>query len=47
LQEKDDQLAAISEKYDADIALLKNAIDEMQQLLKNPDSLVKIANAKC
>jgi hypothetical protein len=44
LQEKDDQLAAMSDKYDADIALLKDAIHDMQQLLKNPNLLSKLGN---
>ena len=43
LQEKDKQLEAMSEKYDTDIALLKDAIHDMQQLLRNPDGLLKIS----
>jgi hypothetical protein len=43
LQEKDDQLTAMSVKYDADIALLKDAIHDMQQLLKNPNRLFDIS----
>lgn len=43
LEEKDRQLKEISERYDADIALLKDAIHDMQQLLKNPEKLFQIA----
>jgi hypothetical protein len=46
LEERDKQLAAVSGKYDADIALLKDAIHDMQQLLKNPDKLFEIAKNK-
>lgn len=30
-------------KYDSDIALLKDAISDMQQLLKNPKKLTEIS----
>jgi len=43
LQEKDEIVRSMKEKYDADIELLKNAISDMQQLLRNPEKLVKIA----
>jgi hypothetical protein len=43
LDEKDRQLVAMSEKYDTDIALLKDAIHDMQELLKNPETLGEIA----
>jgi hypothetical protein len=43
LQEKDDTVRAMKEKYDADIELLKNAISDMQQLLKNPRKLAQIS----
>lgn len=39
LQEKDDTIQSMREKYDTDIALLKDAISDMQQLLKNPQKL--------
>ena len=42
LAEKDKQLVDMSEKYDTDIALLKDAIFDMQQLLKNPEKLLGI-----
>jgi hypothetical protein len=45
LEEKDEQLTAMSEKYDTDIELLKDAIKEMQQLLKNPERLMAISKA--
>jgi hypothetical protein len=34
----------MKEKYDADIELLKNAISDMQQLLKNPIKLAEISS---
>ena len=34
LQEKDREIAGLKQKYDADIALLKEAMLDMQQLLK-------------
>jgi integrase len=43
LREKDRELQAISEKYDAEIALLKNAISDMQELL--PERLSEIAKS--
>jgi hypothetical protein len=45
LQEKDEQIHTMREKYDTDIQLLKNAISDMQQLLKNPAKLVQISQA--
>jgi hypothetical protein len=36
----------LQEKYDADIALLKEAMSDMQQLLKNPTKLVEIASSR-
>jgi Mg2+ and Co2+ transporter CorA len=45
LEEKDEQLTAMSEKYDTDIELLKDAIKDMQQLLKNPERLMAISKA--
>jgi integrase len=44
LQEKDKQIHTLREKYDTDIELLKNAIADMQQLLKNPEKLTQIAS---
>jgi hypothetical protein len=43
LDEKDRQLKEISEKYESDIALPKDAIYDMQQLLKNPQKLFQIS----
>ena len=43
LEEKDEQLTAMSEKYDTDIALLKDAIKDMQEFLRNPERLAEIA----
>ena len=34
---------ALKERYDSDIALLKDAIYDMQQLLKDPEKLAEIA----
>jgi integrase len=45
LQEKDRQIAGLKEKYDTDIALLKQAMLDMQQLLKNPEKLADISRA--
>jgi hypothetical protein len=35
----------LKEKYDVDIALLKEAMLDLLQLLKNPDKLAEISNA--
>jgi hypothetical protein len=43
LEEKDRQMKEMSERYDSDIALLKDAIYDMQQLLKNPHRLFDIS----
>ena len=43
LQEKDREIAGLKEKYDTDIALLKEAMLDMQQLLKNPEKLAEIS----
>jgi hypothetical protein len=43
LQEKDREIAGLKKKYDADMALLKQAMCDMQQLLKNPDKLAEIS----
>lgn len=45
LQEKDKEIHTLREKYDTDIELLKNAIADMQQLLKSPERLVEINKA--
>jgi hypothetical protein len=45
LQEKDNELHTLREKYDTDIELLKNAISDMQQLLKNPTKLAELSQA--
>jgi hypothetical protein len=42
LQEKDREIAGLKEKYDADIGL-KEAMLDMQQLLKNPEKLAEIS----
>ena len=49
LQEKEEQIQNMKGKYDTDIALLKDAIYDMQQLLKDPEKLAeieKISNLK-
>lgn len=43
LQEKEEQIQNMKGKYDTDIALLKDAISDMQQLLKNPKKLTEIS----
>jgi hypothetical protein len=43
LLEKDREIAALREKYDTDIALLKEAMLDMQQLLKNPEKLAELS----
>src|SRR5262249_14859647 len=43
LLEKDREIAGLKEKYDADIALLKEAMLDMQRLLKNPERLAEIS----
>jgi hypothetical protein len=45
LQEKDREIAGLKEKYDADIALLEEAMLDMQRLLKNPEKLAEISRA--
>jgi site-specific recombinase XerD len=39
------EIQTLREKYDADIELVKNAISDMQQLLKSPERLVEINKA--
>ncbi len=43
LLEKDREIAALKEKYDVDIALLKEAMLDMQQLLKSPEKLAELS----
>jgi len=43
LQEKDIEIAGLKQKYDTDIALLKDQMRDMQQLLKNPERLAEIS----
>ncbi|MFZ0510894.1 MAG: hypothetical protein WAM14_04740, partial [Candidatus Nitrosopolaris sp.] len=45
LLEKDREISGLKEKYDTDIALLKEAMLDMQQLLKNPEKLAEISRA--
>ena len=42
-QQKESEVERLQEKYDADIALLKEAMLDMQQLLKNPEKLAEIS----
>jgi integrase len=44
-QEKESEVQRLQEKYDADIALLKEAMLDMQQLLKNPEKMAEISRA--
>ena len=43
--EEEEKFKAIEQKYDTDIALLKDAMLEMQQLLKNPEKVAEILRA--
>jgi integrase len=45
LQEKDREIAALKAKYDTDIALLKEGMLDMRELLKNPEKLAEISRA--
>jgi integrase/recombinase XerD len=45
-KQKESEVQRLQEKYDADIALLKEAMSDMQQLLKNPTKLVEIASSR-
>ena len=40
-----DTIKSMKEKYDEEIALLKQAVSEMQQLLKNPQKLIEISQS--
>jgi hypothetical protein len=42
LSEKETEIQSIRKKYDGDIALLKDAIHDMQQLLRNPRKLFEL-----
>ena len=44
-QQKESEVKRLQEKYDADIALLKEAMLDMQQLLKNPERLAELSRA--
>ncbi|MGC2572675.1 MAG: hypothetical protein WA364_14280 [Candidatus Nitrosopolaris sp.] len=43
--EEDEKFKAIEQKYDTDIALLKEAMSQMQQLLTNPEKVAEILSA--
>ena len=43
LSEKDGEIAGLKQRYDADIALLKETVLEMEQLLKNPEKLAELS----
>jgi integrase len=45
LQEKDREIAALKEKYGVEIALLKDQMQDMQQLLKNHEKLAEISRS--
>jgi len=45
LSEKDEIILSMKQKYDSDIAMLKEAISDMQQLLKNPHKLGEISQS--
>jgi integrase/recombinase XerD len=42
-QQKESEVQRLQEKYDTDIALLKEAMRDMQQLLKNPETLAEVS----
>jgi hypothetical protein len=42
-QQKESEVQTLQEKYDADIALLKEAMLDMQRLIKNPEKLAEIS----
>jgi integrase/recombinase XerD len=44
-QQKESEVKRLQERYDADIALLKEAMLDMQQLLKNPEKWAEISRA--
>ena len=44
LQEKDDQIKSMKETYDEELKILKNAIFDMQELMKDPEKLMKLQN---
>ncbi len=46
LEEKDKQIKSMKAKYDEDIALLKDAVTDMQQLLKNPQKLMELIGSQ-
>jgi integrase len=43
LLDKENSIQKMKEKYDADIALLKDALLDIQQLLKNPEKLTELS----
>ncbi len=43
LVEKDETIRSMKDKYDSKIAVLKNAVSDMQELLKNPATLLKLS----
>lgn len=45
LKEKDEIINSMKERYDVDISLLKEAICDMQLLLKNPSRLIEICKS--
>ena len=45
LKEKDEIINSMKERYDFDISLLKEAISDMELLLKNPSRLIEISKS--
>ena len=41
--QKESEVQRLQEKYDTDIALLKEAMLDMQKLLKNPEKLAELS----
>jgi hypothetical protein len=46
LSEKEREIQSIRKRYDEDIALLKDAIYDMQQLLRNPRKLFELEGGR-
>jgi hypothetical protein len=44
MQEKDDQIKSMKETYDEELKILKDAIFDMQELMKHPEKLMKLQN---
>ena len=43
-KEKEEQIQSMKEKYDEELRILKEAIGDMQELMKHPEKLMKLQN---